>query len=80
SQEQNDEILIRHPQIGRHLIEVVHLRGVEADGDLTLEPFDVRVLAGLGKSYSLLMQVSLHLQVGFSSYLMGFPPCIIKLE
>jgi hypothetical protein len=36
SQEQVDEVLIRHPQLGRHVLEVVDRRGVEANGDLTL--------------------------------------------
>jgi hypothetical protein len=36
SQKQVDEILIRHTQFRRHLLEVRHCYGIEADGDLTL--------------------------------------------
>src|SRR5580693_4786183 len=49
SQEQVDEVLIRHPQFGRHLFEVVDCRGVEADGHLTLELLGVGILTGLGE-------------------------------
>src|ERR1017187_7712967 len=48
-QEQIDEVLIWHPQLGRHFLEVVHRRSIEANGDLALESIGVRVLAGLGK-------------------------------
>jgi hypothetical protein len=49
SQEQINKILIRHPQFGRYLFEVIYRRGIEANGDLSLELLDVRILAGLGK-------------------------------
>jgi hypothetical protein len=49
SEEQIDEVLIRHPQLGRHFLEVVYRRGVKANRDLTLELLGVRILAGLGK-------------------------------
>jgi hypothetical protein len=48
-QEQIDEVLIWHPQLGRYFLEVVDRRGIQANGDLALEPIGVRVLAGLGK-------------------------------
>src|ERR1035437_120967 len=48
-QKQIDEVLIWHPQLDRHLLEVVHRRSIEANRDLALESIGVRVLAGLGK-------------------------------
>src|ERR1700732_4484698 len=49
TQEQIDEVLIGHAQLGRHFFEVVHRRGINAHGDLALELLGIRVLAGLGK-------------------------------
>jgi hypothetical protein len=55
SQEQVDQVLIWHSQLGRHVLEVIYRRGIETDGDLTLELFGVGVLSGFGKSYSFLI-------------------------
>jgi hypothetical protein len=55
SQKQVDEILIRHTQFYRHLLEVVHRYRVQADGDLTLELPGIPILAGFRKLYSLLI-------------------------
>src|ERR1700690_1713926 len=49
SQEQIDEVLIWHPQLGRHLFEVVHRHVVKPNRDLALELAGVWVLARLGK-------------------------------
>jgi hypothetical protein len=46
SQEQVNEVLIRHPQLGSLVLEVVDRHGVEANGDLTLELLGVGILAG----------------------------------
>jgi hypothetical protein len=49
AQEEIDYVLIGHAEFGRHFFEVVNRRGIKADGDLTLEMFDVGVFAGFGK-------------------------------
>src|ERR1039458_9079804 len=44
SQKQIDQVLIRHPEICRHSLEVVHRRNIKANGDLALELIGVWVL------------------------------------
>jgi hypothetical protein len=48
-QEQVDEILIRHPQFGSHILEVIDRRGIKANGYLPLELLGVGIFAGFGK-------------------------------
>jgi CRP-like cAMP-binding protein len=49
AQKQIHQVLIRHPQFRRHLLEVIHRRRIQANGDLALQLLHVRVLPGSGK-------------------------------
>src|ERR1035441_8585614 len=42
SQKQIDEVLIRHPQLSNHSLEVIHRRDIEANSDLALERSEER--------------------------------------
>ena len=57
-QEQVDEVLIRHPSLGRHILEVIDRRGIEADGYLAFERLAYGFLRDLEKSYSFLISFS----------------------
>jgi hypothetical protein len=49
SQVQIDKVLIRHAQIGGHLLEVVYRCGIQSNGDLALELLCVRIFSRLRK-------------------------------
>jgi hypothetical protein len=49
SQEQVDKVLVRHPELSRHILEVIDRHSVEANRDLTLELIGVGIFAGSRK-------------------------------
>ena len=48
-QEQIDEVLIRHAELRRHLLEVLHRRRIKPNRHLTLQLLRVGVLSRTGK-------------------------------
>jgi hypothetical protein len=49
TQEQVDEVLVRHAEFRGQLLEIGNSRDIKPNGDLSLELFGVWVLTGFGK-------------------------------